>query len=108
MSILRQNMERSMGTIFTILWFPGFIIAWVQVYRRAGFPDIKQREGIDWREFLIPNIPWFVMTVFKVWFWFVPFGLWLAQGRPGSPWRAVTEVNGRPARRIIRVASAHR
>ncbi len=29
---------------------------------RAGFFEVKRREGVDWREFAIPNIPWMLMT----------------------------------------------
>jgi hypothetical protein len=60
----------------------------------------------DWREFLIPNIPWFILMVFKFWFWPLALAAWLATGRGPSRWQAVTSIDGRPARRIVRVDAA--
>jgi hypothetical protein len=48
---------------------------------------------------------WFALNALKAWFWFVTFVVWLIKGRPERTWRAVTEIDGRPVRRIIRVTS---
>lgn len=91
------------GTAWSFFWIPGFIGAWVQAYRRVGFAALKRENDVDWREFLVGNLFWFALTVAKVWFWFVTLGMWLISGRPGPTWRAVTELNGRPVRKIVRV-----
>jgi len=94
--------EATLQTFLMFTYVTCFIITWVLVYQRAGFSDIKAEQGIDWREFLLGNIPWFALTLLKVWFWFVTIGVWLLQGRPSSHWRAVTRIDGRPVRKIVR------
>lgn len=88
-----------MGGTVGIIYLVGFVAAWVILYQRAGFPDVEP----DWREFLIPNLPWFGLMIAKFWFWPVTLGVWLMTGRGPSRWRAMTVIDGRPARRIVRV-----
>ena len=88
-----------MANVVAIVYLVGFIASWIVLYHRAGFPDVKP----DWREFLIPNLPWFALMIAKFWLWPVTLGVWLLTGRGPSRWRAVTELNGRPARAIVRV-----
>jgi hypothetical protein len=77
-----------------------FVSGPVYVYR-AGFRDT----GHDWREFAIPNIPWMFMTAGKCVVWWAVLITWLAQGRPSSPWKAITrDDSGREVRAIIRVS----
>lgn len=82
-----------------LIYLGGFIVTWVVLYQRAGFPDV----GADWREFLLPNPLWFILMFMKFWFWPLTLVVWLLTGRGPSRWRAVTEINGRPARKILRV-----
>jgi hypothetical protein len=89
-----------LGAVFGFAYLAGFVVTWVVLYQRAGFPEVDA----DWREFLIPNLPWFVFFVVKFLFWPATLAAWLVEGRPPSRWRAVTELEGHPARRIIRVA----
>lgn len=88
-------MSGAIGLIF----LGGFIVTWVVLYQRAGFPDVDA----DWREFVFPNPLWFVLMVMKFWLWPLTLVVWLLTGRGPSRWRAVTEIDGRPARRILRV-----
>lgn len=91
-----------MGQFLGIAHFIGIFVAWFVFYRRSGLADIKACEGIDWREFLIPNPMYFLATWIQCMFWEIPLLLWLVTGRPESPWRATTEMNGRPARSLRR------
>jgi hypothetical protein len=91
--------------ISAVMWV-GLIATWIQCYRRVGFGEIKREHGIDWREFLIPNLPWFLLTVAKVFFWPVTVVAWFVLGRPAETWRALVEENGREVRAIRRTAQA--
>lgn len=91
-----------MGAVLGFGYLAGFVVTWVVLYRRAGFAGIDA----DWREFLIPNLPWFALFVLKFWFWPATLAAWLVEGRQPSRWRAVTELEGRPARKIVRLAVA--
>jgi hypothetical protein len=86
------------------IWLIGVVVSAIVLHYRVGFPDVRLSERVDWREFLIPNIPWFALNLLKMWFWPVTLAAWLVQGMRKSRWRAVTSVNGRPTRRIIRVS----
>lgn len=50
----------------------GFVVAMIALYVRVGFPPIKE----DWLEFLLPNLPWFALMLFKAWAWPVTVGIW--------------------------------
>jgi hypothetical protein len=88
---------------FWITYLAGVIVSWFVFNVRAGLNDAKHNEGIDWREFARPNLWWFSLTYLKCWVWWAVLAFWLVQGRPPSQWRALTEVDGRSARRIVRV-----
>jgi hypothetical protein len=86
------------------LWWAGIFASLVILWWRAGLT--KGHTGVDWREFLLSNLGWFaVYWLLKSAAWPVVLYQWNAAGRPASPWQAVTEINGRPARRVVRVAS---
>lgn len=80
----------------------GIVAAWFVLYSRSGLRDVKARHGVDWREFLLPNIPYFLLMWAKCLVWEVVLIVWLATGRPESPWRAAVEIDGRPARTLVR------
>jgi hypothetical protein len=63
---------------------------------RAGLLRVNRTE------FVLSNLGWYLMTMGKCFVW--PFVLiaWLLRGMPHSHWQAVTELNGRRARAIIR------
>lgn len=70
---------------------------------RAGFRDT----GTNWREFLLPNLPWMLMTLGKMLIWWAVLIFWLATGARNSPWRAITsDENGREVRAIVRASPA--
>ncbi len=94
-----------MAAILGLLPLASLFVSWFVYYGRAGLADVKSREGVEWREFLRPNLPWFLMMWAKCFVWPVVLIVWLAQDRPASPWRAVTSVDGRPARAIVRISA---
>jgi hypothetical protein len=85
-----------MATIIGLANIVGIVISGLVFLRRA------ELDG-DWREFLLANLGFFLLTVGKMLVWWAVLAVWLAQGRPSSPWRATTELDGRPVRRILRV-----
>lgn len=91
-----------MDALVAIGFWGGFLPSMIAQYVRTGFPDTDA----DWREFLISNAWWFALMLGKAVLWPITLGVWLYQGRPGTQWRAVTEIRGRPVRRIVRVARA--
>jgi hypothetical protein len=91
--------------IIVAAFWGGLLVGLPVLYFRAGLGRIKRSEGIDWREFLIPNIGFFLLMVGKAILWPVTVVHWNLQGRPTSPWVAVTSLNGRSVRRIVRSES---
>lgn len=88
------------------VWLVGLFVSWFVFYSRSGLSDIRQKQGINWREFLIPNLGYFVLMWVKVWFWLIVLVVWIGQGRPASPWLATTSLRGRETRKIVRRKSA--
>jgi hypothetical protein len=37
------------------------IVSWFVYYERAGLSKVKSEERVDWREFFLPNLPWFLL-----------------------------------------------
>ena len=91
-----------MGAVVGIGYWVGLIASMITYYRRSGLGGIKSSQGIDWREFLIPNPAFFLLLLAKAVLWPVVLIFWVATGRRNSPWRAVTDMGGRPARAILR------
>ena len=85
------------------VYLGGFIIAWIVLYHRVGFPDVQS----DWREFILGHPTgfggWALATIAKAWFWPATLAIWLATGSPASRWKAVEEIDGRETRRILRI-----
>lgn len=69
---------------------------------RAGLFRVKEQPGVNRYQFVFTNLGWYLMTLVKAFTWPVVLLTWLAQGLPASRWQAVTDLNGRPARAIIR------
>lgn len=82
--------------VFGFIYLIGFVATWNVLKARAQFPT-------SWLEFYIPNIGWFTMFSLKVFAWPLVLVHWLAQGRRPSQWRAVTKLEGRNVRKIVRV-----
>lgn len=83
---------------FGIIYASGFVVAWIALYVRAEFPP----QG-GWLEFWLPNWWWFGLMALKMWAWPVTLGHWLYNGCKPSQWKAVTKLEGREVRRIVRV-----
>lgn len=92
-----------MGTIIGLANLVAMAISMAVYYNRAGLRRIRSEYGIDWREFLLPNLGFFALTVLKTFGWVAVLIVWLVRDRPDSPWQATLEVAGRPARKVRRV-----
>jgi hypothetical protein len=90
----------SSGGYVDVVWCIGFVVTWIETYRRAQWP-------VDWREFLFRNLGYFALTIVKVWFWPVTFIVWLATGRGPTRWRAVTNIGGRDVRKMVHIPPGH-
>jgi hypothetical protein len=90
-----------MGTLLAIIFDVGFIASFFVYGTRAGLGDVEP----NWREFLLPNIGWFLMLVGKTFVWPLVLSYWLYKGRPTCPWKAVDQLpDGHEVRQIIRLA----
>jgi hypothetical protein len=97
---------KNVGAVIGIGYWVGFIASIITYYQRSGLGEVKSSQGIDWREFLIPNPVFFLLLLVKAVLWPVVLIFWLVTGRPRSPWHAVTDRGGRPARAILRRSEA--
>jgi hypothetical protein len=88
--------------IVVALFWAGPLIGIPTLYFRSGLGRVKREQHIDWLEFLLPNLGFFLLLIVKALVWPVTLAVWLSQGRPESPWTAVTEIEGRPARKFRR------
>jgi hypothetical protein len=82
---------------FAIVYDIGLIVTWIGLYLAVGFPA---RGG--WLEFVRPNLGWFGLMAVKIVAWPVTVGHWLYHGRRPSRWKAITTLEGREVRRIVR------
>ena len=89
--------------ILVAMYWIGLITTWIALPRRVGFRKVRREQGVDWREFLLGNVPWFVLTTGKVLLWPITAIHYVTTGRASSPWLAVTELDGQPVRKIVRV-----
>ncbi|MEU4252936.1 hypothetical protein AB0F15_36600 [Amycolatopsis sp. NPDC026612] len=79
-----------MGTAFALGYLVG-MLATVGVGRsRAG---ISQRGRLSLFT-IFGSLPWFLTQMASMFAWPAVLGVWLARGRPGSPWQAVTTGGG--------------
>lgn len=85
--------------LFAVPYDIGLVVAFFVYGSRAGFGQV----GPNWREFLYSNILFFAQLIGKAFTWPIVLAVWLAQGRPRSPWLAVTELSGREVRKVVRV-----
>lgn len=97
-----------MDAVIGIGYWVGVIASIVTYYMRSGLGDVKSSQGIDWRQFLLPNPAFFVLLLVKAALWPAVLIFWLVTGRPQSPWLAVTDRDGRPVRAILRRSAAAR
>lgn len=89
-----------MGSATLIGYWVGVFVATAVLYVRVGF----DRTDADWRQFLIPNLPWFGLRLLQIIGWPFTLAYWAITGFPKSPWKAIEQdQQGRPVRRIERV-----
>lgn len=91
-----------MAAFLGISYWAGVIVAFVVLYTRAGFSKVRAESSVDWREFLLPNLGFFLLYLVKVTFWPFKLVLWLVKGRPPSPWTATTRIADREVRSVVR------
>jgi hypothetical protein len=85
----------------------GLLVGPPVLYFRSGLGAVKRKEGVDWREFFMPDLGFFLLMVGKAPAWPVTLGVWVARGKPReSAWQAVTVIDGRPVRRMVRTEGA--
>ncbi len=85
-----------------VVW-SGLLVGLPVLYFRAGLGRVRRKEHVDWREFLLPNLGFFLLMFGKALAWPVTVAVWVARGsNRTSAWTAVTELDGRTVRRIIR------
>jgi hypothetical protein len=84
----------------------GIFVCWFTLYRRSGLAEVKAQAGVNWREFLIPNIAFFLLMWGKCLFWEATMIAWLLGGQHPSRWHAAIEDDsGRPIRTIRRLTT---
>jgi hypothetical protein len=88
------------GFALAIGYVIGMFVAASYYRKRCGLTELKVRYGIDWREFFLRNLHFFLWMYVKILFWAVVLVVWLVAGQPACPWRAVINVHGVPARKI--------
>jgi hypothetical protein len=91
-----------MAAFLGISYWGGVLVSFFVFYARAGFSKVRAETGVDWREFLLPNLGYFVLYLVKVTVWPVPLVHWLATGRGPSPWTATTRDGDREVRAVVR------
>jgi len=79
-----------MGTAVAIVYLVGCLAA-------AGVG--RYRSGLSQRGRLpagtvLTSLPWFLSQVGSMLAWPVVLGVWIARGRPDSPWKATTNPDG--------------
>jgi hypothetical protein len=86
-----------MGWVMLVYFIGLFSSIFLHV-ARAGLYKVNASRG----EFVLSNVGWHLMLVGKSFAWPVVLIVWLVRGMPASRWQAMTEIDGRPARAIIR------
>lgn len=85
--------------LLIVIWL-GLIISIPLHAVRAGLGKVEP----SWREYLIPNLPWFGLVLAKAIAWPGVLAHWITRGCPPAPWQAVTRLpDGRDVRKIVRV-----
>ncbi len=87
----------NIGDIAALVHFAGLLASLLFVCRlRAGI----SLGGRMSAEFIIYNLPWFLLTILKSFVWEAVLVVWLIQGRPPSPWKVVDRGGKLAIRRV--------
>ena len=98
---MTRQSDKESRVLLAVPYDIGLVIAFFVYGSRAGFGSV----GAGWREFLAGNLTFFATLIGKAFAWPIVLVVWLAQGRQPSPWRAITEHNGRPVRAVVRTSA---
>ncbi|GHH56017.1 hypothetical protein [Lentzea cavernae] len=79
-----------MGAAFGITYFIGMLVSAGVGRSRAG---ISQRGSLSLLTILM-SLPWFLTQMATMFVWPIVLGVWLARGKPKSPWRAMNTGDG--------------
>lgn len=79
-----------MGATFGITYFIGMLVSAGVGRSRAG---ISQRGRLSLLTILM-SLPWFLLQMATMFVWPIVLGVWLARGKPKSPWRAMNTGDG--------------
>ncbi|WP_410597364.1 hypothetical protein [Amycolatopsis sp. lyj-23] len=79
-----------MGTAFALSYLVGMFASVIVGRSRAG---ISQRGRLSLFT-IFGSLPWFLTQMASMVVWPAFLGVWLARGRPESPWQALTTGGG--------------
>ena len=79
-----------MGAAIAIIYLAGFIAAGVVSRSRVG---MSQRGRLS-AGTIIGSLPWFLMQMASMIAWPGFLCVWLARGRPASPWKSIATGDG--------------
>ena len=79
-----------MAAVISIIYLVGFIAAGVVSRSRVG---MGQRGRLS-AGTIIGSLPWFLTQMASMIAWPVFLCVWLARGRPASPWKSITTGDG--------------
>jgi len=79
-----------MGTVIGLLYIVGTIVTVGVQRHRAG---VSQR-GTLGVGLILTSLPWFIVSMAKMFVWPLVLAAWLAQARPPSPWACVASRSG--------------
>lgn len=79
-----------MAAVLAILYLVGVLVAAGVSRSRVG---ISQRGRLSVGT-IVTSMPWFLTQMAMVAFWPIFLCVWLARGRPASPWKSVATTDG--------------
>jgi len=95
----------AVGWVLWLTWFVGQFVSFFVYKSRSGISQYPSGGG-DWREWLLPNLGFWVLTFAKQFGWPVVLVLWLVRGRQECPWVAYDHIGGREVRAVMRRETA--
>lgn len=79
-----------MGLALTAIYLIGMLTSVGVGRSRAGISQGGKLSMLT----VLGSMPWFLNQMASLVFWPAFLGVWLARGRPKTPWRAITTGNG--------------
>jgi hypothetical protein len=75
-----------MGLVLGTIYVIGLLAVVVVSRARVGLTQLGRMSGAT----VLGSLPWFVTQIAAMLFWPIFLGVWLARGRPETPWEVVT------------------